>query len=127
MRTLLPFLGVVAFVGVFSPSASATPLTLNYNVTITRLCDVATGSCLDVNIGGLELTITTDDNVLRRERGFSGDQPVVSPAYFGPTTVVIDTSSVGFFANPFEPDDVVSDVTSWTPDFDFPRNEIRQA
>ena len=30
MRTLLPFLGVVAFVGVFSPSASATPLTLQY-------------------------------------------------------------------------------------------------
>ena len=120
MRTLLPFLGVVAFVGVFSPSASATPLTLQDHVTVTRLCDFATGSCSDVNIGGLELTLTTDDNILRRERNFFGDQPVVSRAHFGPTTVVIDTSSLGFFANPFEPDEVVSDVTSWTQDVDFP-------
>ena len=30
--------------------------------------------------------------------------------------MAIDTSSLGFFANPFEPDAVLSDVTSWTQD-----------
>ena len=99
MRTLLPFLGVVAFVGVFSPSASATPLTLQYDVTVTRLCDFVTGSCSNVNIGGLELTITTDDTILRRERTLFRPT-LVSRAYFGPTTVAIDTSSLGFFREP---------------------------
>ena len=84
MRTLLPFLGVVAFVGVFSPSASATPLTLQYDVTVTRLCDPATLSCSNVNIGGLESTLTTDDNILRRQRTLFGDQPVVSPRLLRP-------------------------------------------
>ena len=116
MRILLPFLGVVAFVGVFSPSASATPLTLQDHVTVTQLCDFPTGACSNVNIGGLELTITTDDNILRREYQPSNDEPTISRAYFGRTTVAIDTSSLGFFANPFEPDAVLSDVTSWTQD-----------
>jgi PEP-CTERM motif len=120
MRTLFSFFGVVAFVGVLAPSASATPLTLQYDVTVTRLCDFVTGSCSNVNIGGLELTVTTDDTILRRERTLFDDVPVVSRAYFGPTTVAIDTSSLGFFANPFEPDEVLSHVTSWTQDVDFP-------
>ena len=67
MRTLLNLFGVVTLVGVLAPSASATPLTLLYDVTVTRLCDFVTGSCSNVSIGGLELTITTDDNILRRE------------------------------------------------------------
>ena len=116
MRTLLNFFGVVAFVGVLAPSASATPLTLQYDVTVTRLCDVATGSCSNVNIGGLELG--TDDNILSREYQPSADQPTLSRANFGPTTLAIDTSSLGFFANPFEPDEVSSIMTSWTQDYE---------
>ena len=94
MRILLPFLGVVAFVGVFSPSASATPLTLQYHVTVTLLCDFATGACSNVNIGGLALTIATDDTIHLREH-----QRFLSRAHFGPTTVAIDSSSLGFFAS----------------------------
>jgi hypothetical protein len=120
MRTLLIFFGVVTFVGVPARSASATPLTLQYDVTVTSLCDFVTGSCSNVNIGGLELTVTTDDNILRREHTLFGDQPVVSRAYFGPTTVAIDTSSLGFFPNPSEPDEVISARDSFTQDVDFP-------
>ena len=111
MRTLLNFFGVVAFVGVLSPSASATPLTLQYDVTVTQLCDFETGSCSNVNIGGLELTVTTDDTILFREYGSSS-----STAHFGPTTVAIDTSALGFFPAPFVPDVVVSFRTSYTLD-----------
>ena len=118
MRTLLNLFGVVTLVGVLAPSASATPLTLLYDVTVTQLCDVATGSCSNVNIGGLELTVTTDDNILSREYQPSADQPTLSRANFGPTTLTIDTSSLGFFANPFEPDEVSSIMTSWTQDHD---------
>jgi hypothetical protein len=119
MRTLLPFLGVVAFVGVFSPSASATPLTLQYDVTVSRLCDFATGSCSNVNIGGLALTLTTDDTIHLREYQPSDDQPFLSRAHFGPTAVAIDTSSLGFFSNRFVPEGVLSIGTSWTQDTDF--------
>ena len=111
MRTLLHFFGVVAFVGVLAPSASATPLTLQYDVTVTQLCVFATGPCSNVNIGGLELTVTTDDTILFREHG-----PSVSRANFGPTTVAIDTTSLGFFPPPFVPDVVVSFRTSYTQD-----------
>ena len=114
MRTLLPCLGVVAFVGVLSPSASATPLTLQYDVTATQLCDVATGFCSNINIGGIALTITTDDTIHLREH-----EPFLSRAHFGPTTVAIDTSSLGFFANPFVPEEVSSIRTSWVQDTDF--------
>jgi hypothetical protein len=113
MRTVLPFLGVVTFVGVLAPSASATPLTLQYDVTVTRLCDFATGSCSNVNIGGLELTVTTDDTILFREYG-----PSSSTAHFGPTTVAIDTSALGFFPAPFVPDVVVSFRSSSTTDYE---------
>ena len=119
MRTLLPFLGVVAFVGVFSPSASATPLTLQYDVTVTRHCIATPPPCPDVNIGGLALAITTDDTIHLREHLPSADQPFLSRAHFGPTTVAIDTSSLGFFANPFVPEEVFSTMTSWTMDSDF--------
>ena len=114
MRILLPFLGVVAFVGVFSPSASATPLTLQYAVTVTQLCDFATGACSNVNIGGLALTITIDDTIHLREH-----ERFLSRAHFGPTTVAIDSSSLGFFASPFAPEEVTSIMTSWTQDTDF--------
>ena len=118
MRTLLPFLGVVAFVGGFSPSASATPLTLQYDVTVTQLCDFATGSCSNVNIGGLALMIATDDTIHLRER-----QLFLSRAHFGPTTVAIDSSSLGFFATPFVAEEVTSIMTSWTQDTDFGTEE----
>ena len=118
MRTLLPFLGVVAFVGVFSPSASATPLTLQYDVTVTWSC-VIKEPCSNENIGGLALAITTDDTIHLREHLPSADQPFLSRAHFGPTTVAIDTSSLGFFANPFVPEEVFSTMTSWTQDTDF--------
>jgi hypothetical protein len=111
MRTLLPFLGVVASVGVLAPSASATPLTLQYDVTVTQRCEFATGSCSNVNNGGLELTVTTDDTIL-----FRGHSPFQSAALFGPTTVAIDTSALGFFPAPFVPDVVVSFRTSYTQD-----------
>ena len=115
MQTMLPFLVVLALVGVLAPpSASATPLTLQYIVTVTRLCDFETGSCSDVNIGGIKLTVTTDDAVDRLE-----PQPFSSRAYFGPTTLAMDTSSLGSFANPFVPGSVFSDVISWTQDVDF--------
>jgi hypothetical protein len=114
MRTLLNFFGVVTFVGVLAPSASATPLTLQYDVTVTRRCDVATDSCSNINIGGLALTITTDDTIHLREH-----EPFLSRAHFGPTTVAIDTSSLGFFANPFIPEEVSSIRTSWVQDTDF--------
>ena len=125
MRTLLPILGVVAFVGVFSPSASASPLTLQYDVTVTRLCDFATGSCSTVNIGGLALTITTDDTIHLREYQPSDDQPFLSRAYFGPTTVTIDTSLLGSFATPFVREEVSSIMTSWAQDTDFGPEEAR--
>jgi PEP-CTERM motif len=119
MRTLLPFLGAVAFVGVLAPSASATPLTLQYDVTVTQLCDFATGSCSNVNIGGLELTVTTDDTIYFREYQPSDDHPSLSRAYFGPTTAAIDTSALGFFPAPFVPDVVTSFRTSYTQDVEF--------
>jgi hypothetical protein len=96
MRTLRLFLSAGVVTGLLATSATATPLTLQYDVTITRHCSRSTGLCSTVSIGGLELTVTTDDTLVIRDTpsgGFRGE--------FGPTTMTIDTSRVGDFANPF--------------------------
>ena len=108
MRSLAALLGVVVIVGVLPPPVSATPLTLQYHLTITQRCGTSPGTCSAVSIGGLPLTLTTDDTINRR---------VISPdsswAFFGPTTVSVDTSVLGDFANPFTPDSVFTEAANF--------------
>ena len=77
------------------------------------------------SISADSLTITTDDTIHLREHKPSDDQPFLSRAHFGPTTVAIDTSPLGFFANPFVPEEVFSTMTSWTQDNDFGPEQAR--
>jgi hypothetical protein len=59
MRSLCALFGVGVIVGLLPSPASATSLTLQYDLTITQRCGTSPGSCSAVNIGGLPLTLTT--------------------------------------------------------------------
>jgi hypothetical protein len=113
MRTLRLFLAAGVATGLFATSATATPLTLQYDVTITRLCFRTAPPCSTVSIGGLDLTLTTDDTLVIRDvptGNFFGE--------FGPSTMTIDTSRVGDFANPFGSEFVDTVQTSTIDNFD---------
>jgi hypothetical protein len=114
MRTLLSVLGAGVLAGILPPAATATPLTLQYDVTITHRCGYQAFPCTDVTIGGLDLTLSTDDTIRSRET-----YPDQSRVYFGPTTTAIDTSGLGDFANPFPPGNLTSSGVSFLSDVDF--------
>ena len=97
MQTLLRFLVVVAAAVAAAP-ASATPLTLRYDVSLTTLC---IGPEFFLNCSGFsrefELTVTTDNTIYS-----SLAESHFTQAFFGPSTLSIDTSSLGLdFENPF--------------------------
>jgi hypothetical protein len=114
MRSLCALLGVGVIVGLLPSPASATSLTLQYDLTVTQRCEPSTGICSSVNIGGLPLTLTTDLTISRREI-----YPEASWAWFGPTTVTFDTSVLGDFPNPFTPDAVFTDHSNFMVNHDF--------
>jgi hypothetical protein len=113
MRTLRLFLAAGVATGLFATSATATPLTLQYDVTITQLCFRTAPACSTVSIGGLDLIVTTDDTVVNRTTPAGN----VS-AEFGPSTMTVDTSRVGDFANPFGSEFVETFQTSAIDNFD---------
>ena len=97
MQTLLRFLVVVATAVAAAP-ASATPLNLRYDVSLTTLC---IGPEFWLNCSGFsrefELTLTTDNAIYD-----SLAESHFTQAFFGPSTLSIDTSSLGLdFENPF--------------------------
>jgi hypothetical protein len=113
MRTPRLFLAAGMMTGLLATSATATPLTLQYDVTITRLCFRTAPPCSTVSIGGLPLTVTTDNTLV------IGDTPTGNfSAEFGPSTMTVDTSRVGDFANPFGDGFVDSVQTSTIGNFD---------
>ena len=114
MRSLCALFGAGVIVGLLPSPASATPVTLQYDLTITRRCEPSTGICSSVNIGGLPLTLTTDLTINRREI-----YPEASWAWFGPTTVTFDTSVLGDFANPFTPDAIFTEASNFMVNHDF--------
>ena len=113
MRTLRTFLAAGVLTGLLATSATATPLTLQYDVTVTQRCVNPNGPCSTVTIGGLDLSLTTDDTIVSREV-----YPTEIRAHFGPTTLAIDTSGIGDFANPFGSGRVLSTRDSFIDNID---------
>ena len=96
MRALRLFLAAGVMTGLLATVATATPLRLEYDVTITGKCFRSTGLCSTVPISGLNLTITTNDTIVSQDAFLN-----VFQSHFGPSTLSIDTSRVGAFASPF--------------------------
>lgn len=77
-----------------APAAEAAPITLHYDVTFTELCYHQTTGCSDVNLGGFVLTLTAD-NVVVNTSSTGSTATLVDPR------LSIDTTSIGFFTNPY--------------------------
>jgi hypothetical protein len=86
--------------GLLATAATATPLRLEYDVTITGKCFRATGLCSTASIGGLNLTITTNDTIVSQNT-FPPPVPDTFTSHFGPSTLAMDSSRVGSFASPY--------------------------